>query len=391
MSALSPTPSGMPPPNSKRPRPSAASTAAAAGGGGAGPGPRTKRRKPEGSLGPDGDAGGGSRGGRGGNGSGNAMNFGVGMVKGREEEWGEPGDVKTKVDFNELSVETLYKYLEYHDLLPRWDVSPWSEDPCTPPNQLYTVPPPAPVAPIASQPDQPPVTDSPRQRSTSAAPVPLPEAVPPAESGSEQVQNGLGATVQNGVESTVTHPAGHEDLLAMKQEGDVNHVVDGGITVPENGSDAVNGVTPDLPVTDGGLTGQPSSDMNASTESAMEPNEPPVVGEGGDEDGQNTTSPSPLTIEPPTTRSKTAPTRRPPTPTPPPPPPTIKRGVITLSDVNAAREVLAEKANAHWMKGLGGGQNKEGETIVNFLYKMKVGQGRLLRVYNPAPSPYPGW
>jgi hypothetical protein len=49
--------------------------------------------------------------------------------------------------------------------------------------------------------------------------------------------------------------------------------------------------------------------------------------------------------------------------------------VITLADVHAARAVLAEKANAHWMKGLGGGQNKEGETIVNFLYKMKVGPG----------------
>jgi len=57
----------------------------------------------------------------------------------------------------------------------------------------------------------------------------------------------------------------------------------------------------------------------------------------------------------------------------------MKRGVITLSDVNAAREVLAEKANAHWVKGLGGGQNKEGETIVNFLYKMKVGHGEWTR------------
>ena len=37
-----------------------------------------------------------------------------------------------KIDFNKLPIETLYKYLEYHDLLPRWDVSPWSEDQCTP-------------------------------------------------------------------------------------------------------------------------------------------------------------------------------------------------------------------------------------------------------------------
>jgi hypothetical protein len=50
---------------------------------------------------------------------------------------------------------------------------------------------------------------------------------------------------------------------------------------------------------------------------------------------------------------------------------------MTLSDVIAARDVLAEKANVHWAKGLGGGQNKESETIVNFLYKNKVGAGEL--------------
>jgi hypothetical protein len=94
------------------------------------------------------------------------------------------------------------------------------------------------------------------------------------------------------------------------------------------------------------------------------------------------TKPEPLSLEdeeapaPPTTRSKTLPYRKPPTPTPEPTPaPEINRGVVTLSDVHAAREVLAEKANAHWVKGLGGGQNKEGETIVNFLYKMKAGPG----------------
>lgn len=71
--------------------------------------------------------------------------FGVGMVKGREDEWSEPADVKTKVscrafvikltdqvDFLELPVDALYRYLEVNDLLPRWDVSPWSEAPCTP-------------------------------------------------------------------------------------------------------------------------------------------------------------------------------------------------------------------------------------------------------------------
>jgi hypothetical protein len=71
-----------------------------------------------------------------------------------------------------------------------------------------------------------------------------------------------------------------------------------------------------------------------------------------------------------TTRSKTAPQRR--------KSPEIaprKHGVFTLSDVHACRAILAEKANQHWMKGLGGGQNREGETIVNFLYKNKVGHG----------------
>jgi hypothetical protein len=74
--------------------------------------------------------------------------------------------------------------------------------------------------------------------------------------------------------------------------------------------------------------------------------------------------------EAPTTRSKTAPHRKEPTPVPRKVDP-----IITLSDIHTAREVLAERANAHWQKGLGGGQNKEGETIVNFLYKLKVGPG----------------
>lgn len=51
---------------------------------------------------------------------------------------------------------------------------------------------------------------------------------------------------------------------------------------------------------------------------------------------------------------------------------------MTLSDVYSARAVLAEKANQHWAKGLGGGQNREGETIVNFLYKNKVGHSKYL-------------
>lgn len=79
--------------------------------------------------------------------------FGVGMVKGREDEWTEPGDVKTKVgvvrsaglmptsdklhltlqiNFLDLPVEALYRYLEVNDLVPRWEPSPWSEAPCEP-------------------------------------------------------------------------------------------------------------------------------------------------------------------------------------------------------------------------------------------------------------------
>ena len=76
-----------------------------------------------------------------------------------------------------------------------------------------------------------------------------------------------------------------------------------------------------------------------------------------------------------TTRSRTLPNRK--IPTPSPPPVEVKRGVMTLSDVHSARAVLAEKANSHWIKGLGGGQNQESSTIVAFLYKNKVGDGEL--------------
>ena len=113
----------------------------------------------------------------------------------------------------------------------------------------------------------------------------------------------------------------------------------------------------------------------AQAESKAEGTEPVQEGEpeGGDMEGDDDEP-----VVAPTTRSKTAPHRRQPTPpaASPSPPTEIKRGVITLSDVHAARAALAEKANAHWVKGLGGGQNKEGETIVQFLYKMKAGPGR---------------
>jgi hypothetical protein len=70
----------MPPPNLKRPRTSnvAPTTAPAA---------RAKRRKPEDSTSQE--AANGVKG---------ALNFGVGMVKGREDEYGEPADVQTKVN-----------------------------------------------------------------------------------------------------------------------------------------------------------------------------------------------------------------------------------------------------------------------------------------------------
>lgn len=84
LDAPSPTPSTLPASGVKRPRPSAA------GGGAAGASSRTKRRKAEDGTDADETGAGGGRGK-------NPVNFGVGMVKGREDEWGEPADVVTKV------------------------------------------------------------------------------------------------------------------------------------------------------------------------------------------------------------------------------------------------------------------------------------------------------
>lgn len=131
----------------------------------------------------------------------------------------------------------------------------------------------------------------------------------------------------------------------------------------------------------------PAEDSQRGTPMAVdEPaaEEKPTTTEGGEgEDGEKKEGEEEGDdAAPPTTRSKTAPQRK------APEHPPIKRGIMTLSDVHAARAVLADKANQHWMKGLGGGQNREGETIVNFLYKNKVGHGRLLRVYNPTPAPF---
>lgn len=158
----------------------------------------------------------------------------------------------------------------------------------------------------------------------------------------------------------------------------------------------------------------PALDRDRSASIAHEPDErkpdPSESGINGNGDEEHDGDDEVSAVAP-TTRSKTAPFRKPVTPPLQTPGPEVRERTLTLSDVLTARDVLAEKANAHWMKGLGGGQNKEGETIVNFLYKMKVGpgeftfisplyivgttlasglmhSGRLLRVYNPAYPAY---
>jgi len=90
----SPTPSNMPPPNLKRPRTSNAYVPTVNAQ------PRAKRRKPE-------DIAQESVNGRGGQ-----LNFGVGMVKGREDEFGEPADVQTKVS---LSVPLIWDITHLRD------------------------------------------------------------------------------------------------------------------------------------------------------------------------------------------------------------------------------------------------------------------------------------
>jgi hypothetical protein len=121
---------------------------------------------------------------------------------------------------------------------------------------------------------------------------------------------------------------------------------------------------PDLDSTE--LNGGPSTNLNGSSNNNGNGNSNGADGETGQDNDEEDEE----VAEAPTTRSKTAPHRKEPTPVPRKVDP-----IITLSDIHTAREVLAERANAHWQKGLGGGQNKEGETIVNFLYKLKVGPG----------------
>ena len=236
-----------------------------------------------------------------------------------------------QVDFNDLPTETLYRYLEQHDLLPHWDVSPWSEEPCvlresgrafyiddgvadpSAASALYSVAPPPPSVPIV-----PEVAEKP-------------------------------APVQNGAVTATGD-------IAMADAGSVASgaaLADSAAATPSESVAASNGVAAE---------GEGST---AQTDSVTGTNEAEAVEEA--EEGPTMR----------TTRSKTAPQRKPASITPPPAP-RPKRGVVALSDVHAARAVLSEKANAHWVKGLGGGQNKEGETIVNFLYKMKAGPGERL-------------
>jgi hypothetical protein len=118
---------------------------------------------------------------------------------------------------------------------------------------------------------------------------------------------------------------------------------------------------PDLDSTESN-GGGPSTNLNGNTNGNGNGADGETAEDNDEEDEE--------LAEAPTTRSKTAPHRKEPTPVPRKVDP-----IITLSDIHTAREVLAERANAHWQKGLGGGQNKEGETIVNFLYKLKVGPG----------------
>nr|XP_018261442.1 uncharacterized protein I303_05880 [Kwoniella dejecticola CBS 10117]OBR83600.1 hypothetical protein I303_05880 [Kwoniella dejecticola CBS 10117] len=310
-----------------------------------------------------------------------------GAAKGKEEEVLDPAEVKTKIDFNDLPVETLYKYLEYHDLLPRWDVSPWSEEPCTPPNQLYTLSSTAPIVP-------PPSTFSsllPAKGDTRESQVEAAQPQLPTQgAGVTSTLGESNGTRNDSLGPSGTHP--HDEPLPQLPPSSSTGTAEAlrhpdplaEASLSSSGADGSKDKDPSLnakPETDNTKTDLTTQSQGSNL--AKDGGQEIVQGENGiadeketDEAGAEAEADPMDNFEPPTTRSKTLPTRRPTSPIPAPnPPPQIKRGVITLSDVRAAKEVLAEKANNHWMKGLGGGQNKEGETIVQFLYKMKVGQG----------------
>ena len=338
-----------PPPTLKRPRQSAGTStqaSSAQAGSGSGPGasganPRVKRRKNEAddvSV-----ADGSEAGGRGKGGAGNG-------VKGKEGDAIESGEAQTKVsprqsptlgihtglkaddqiDFRELPVETLYKYLEHNDLLPRWVVSPWSEDPCVPRGYFG-----------ASLKD--PCTDIPANALYTAATAPT---------------TALGLVDENGRSPSVLH---------QKPDADPSLAGTPALSTEANAQPTTS-TNPEIT----GIAGIAPSATDGNGDSNGPPNENPDEAMNGEEDLGEADHPATRT-----TRSKTAPQRKQATPDASPgPSDSYQRPVITLSDVHAARDALAERANAHWTKGLGGGQNKEGETIVNFLYKMKVGPGK---------------
>ena len=145
----------MAPPNNKRPRPSGgvgststgiSGTGATMGGpAGGGSASRSKRKKPDESPTQDIGRGGAATGGGGRGRNTKPAQGSMDLDKDDDGEVGE-GEIVTKVrlsmewveielisqiDFRTLPPETLYKYLEVHELLPKWSVSPWSEDPVT--------------------------------------------------------------------------------------------------------------------------------------------------------------------------------------------------------------------------------------------------------------------
>ncbi|KAL7423854.1 hypothetical protein Q5752_001438 [Cryptotrichosporon argae] len=318
----SPSPSTQPPAaaGAKRPRASAAAA------------PRAKRRRPEGSAGPDSVASderalGPSK---------IRPSFGVGMVKGKEDEWSDPADVrnKCKIDFMDLPLETLYRYLEAHDLLPRWDVSPWSEDRVVPPSQLFA--------------NLNAALRSPRRA-------------------------GLDVDAAAAAAATPVDPP-----TATTFSTEATIAAAGPVAAAE--PEVIDGPVPPTPTPTEPAPAVPAPYADVAVEPQGAPAPPPSAAADADEDAK--TPPAA-----PTTRSKTAPLRKARTPSPEP-----ERGErderLTILDVERAHQVLADRANQHWMRGLGGGQNKESETIVQFLYKNKVGPGRLLRVYNPATYPF---
>lgn len=295
----------------------------------------------------------------------------------------------------------------------------WSScPPCKKANQLYTIPPAAPT-PV------PPASVFP----TNHDPSPPLERTPSMAPGAEEDVKPTMGTVGIGAEESAAADTGDAGGAADGTTFTSGEKTDGAQQTngAEEAHQSTNGrmeggeTTAAAPSGQGETTAEEPDGPTTSYDAPIAPVEPPISLDAPSHVPPTADAPpasphsTPPPPTPPTTRSKTLPSRRPATPPPPSPPPPIRRGVMTLSDVLAAKHVLAEKANAHWAKGLGGGQNKESETIVNFLYKMKVGpgssnpfsfpslsshsckvadtnsSGRLLRVYNPMTSAQPPW